>query len=501
MGSLGTTSDPKALIPGEPAELSAAAETLRGQASTMSSVGGALGAVRAPHWDGVGSAAFWQNLASEKTKWAVGHDHLTAAAQALDDHSSSVDWAQKQAAEAIAKWKEGEELTRSAFREFHAEHDPLAKFDDSGKAVRAEAQAILDRAKEQLQSAGDAHAARISDSAGKAKDSPVWLTLAAAAAGGASRVNLDGSFDIKDWGGIREQAKKGKDLTFFDKFNHDFYTAQKEKAKERKKGAPVELGLNIDLWKLENPGSEDGSFEQYTHKIGDDNASLKLLGTDHGASLAITEDGLKGSANAEAYLAKAEANGETDLGPAQLKGEASASVGAEAAADLTVGPEGVKANAGASVGAKVDAEGSISAGAAELSGTVEASAGAEADASFSAGKDGLNANVGAFAGARAEFGAAGDVGGIGAGVNGEVWAGAGVEADLAFGKDEDGKWRIGGEIGAGLGVGGKVGVDITIDPGKVMDTAADVADATQDAVNAIKANDPGALASALNPFD
>jgi hypothetical protein len=43
--------------------------------------------------------------------------------------------------------------------------------------------------------------------------------------------------------------------------------------------------------------------------------------------------------------------------------------------------------------------------------------------------------------------------------------------------DESGKFRIGGEAGAGLGVGAKLGGEIVIDPTELTKTATDVANA------------------------
>ncbi|WP_372350702.1 hypothetical protein [Streptomyces sp. KL116D] len=65
-------------------------------------------------------------------------------------------------------------------------------------------------------------------------------------------------------------------------------------------------------------------------------------------------------------------------------------------------------------------------------------------------------------------------------MTGEAWAGVGAEANVDLGM-KDGKFTIGGELGAGLGVGGKVGVNITVDPGKLTDAIGDGADAVGDA--------------------
>jgi hypothetical protein len=62
-------------------------------------------------------------------------------------------------------------------------------------------------------------------------------------------------------------------------------------------------------------------------------------------------------------------------------------------------------------------------------------------------------------------------------VAGEAWAGVGAEADFQIGKDDDGKWHIGGNAGAGFGLGAKVGGEITIDPPKIADTVSGAAKA------------------------
>lgn len=51
--------------------------------------------------------------------------------------------------------------------------------------------------------------------------------------------------------------------------------------------------------------------------------------------------------------------------------------------------------------------------------------------------------------------------------------GASANADLGM---KDGKFTIGGELGVGLGVGGKVSFDVTVDPHKMVDSVGDAAD-------------------------
>ncbi|MFT5303952.1 MAG: hypothetical protein ACI814_004774 [Mariniblastus sp.] len=57
---------------------------------------------------------------------------------------------------------------------------------------------------------------------------------------------------------------------------------------------------------------------------------------------------------------------------------------------------------------------------------------------------------------------------VGVGATGEAWAGSGVEAGVNVGIN-DRTLSFGGKAGLGLGVGGKVGVNRSLDYGKVID--------------------------------
>jgi len=63
------------------------------------------------------------------------------------------------------------------------------------------------------------------------------------------------------------------------------------------------------------------------------------------------------------------------------------------------------------------------------------------------------------------------VAGIGISESAEGWAGAGAEAGATFGEEEDGKWKVAGNAGVALGLGGKYGFQVTVDPAKMARTA------------------------------
>ena len=88
---------------------------------------------------------------------------------------------------------------------------------------------------------------------------------------------------------------------------------------------------------------------------------------------------------------------------------------------------------------------------------------------------GAQGHAEAFVGAKVSGDASAEVAGVTAGVHGEAWAGAGAEASGQFGMGNDGKFHVGGSLGVGLGLGGKVGFDASIDPVGVAHTVENVA--------------------------
>ncbi|MGH3758424.1 putative T7SS-secreted protein [Actinophytocola sp.] len=438
MAELGQTDDPKELVPGEPEAVTGAADGLRSRARTMEDVAGDLAAIRIPDWQGPASSAFWDKFTPEASNWRLGRDAMNSAAGALDSHASSLTWAQGQAAEAIALWEQGEQATRRAMESGSlvlapsgtAGGMPLGSptlLNDPGAALRQRAVEVLDRAREQLSKAGDTAAGAIEKVAGKADGAPGWLT------GPAQFVDEKGpqkvAVDIKQTESWAEKA-------------------------ERKQGE----------------GSRFARYGQW----GDEFA--KRQGP--GVNVHLVGGTVQGS------LFSTNASGATQIGDVTLAGKAEASaLGAEASATAGIGRDGVNAQARASAYlAQVSAQGSAQYGIAEVGAQGKAFVGAEAGAHGSIGLDGARVGGEAFAGAKATGEVSGDVGGLGAGVTGEAWAGVGASADAQIGRGEDGEWKIGAEAGIGLGIGGKVGFEVSVDPGEITDTLGDAA-------------------SAVNPFD
>ncbi|MGH8793131.1 MAG: hypothetical protein ACRDXX_10850, partial [Stackebrandtia sp.] len=108
-------------------------------------------------------------------------------------------------------------------------------------------------------------------------------------------------------------------------------------------------------------------------------------------------------------------------------------------------------------------------------GSVTGMLGAEGNGNLSLGPTGLNAGIGGFAGASGNY-TTPDMG-LAPGVDGKVGvtgrAGVGAEAGLNLGYD-DGKFQLGGKVGASWGLGGSISPSISID---VPEVAGGIVDA------------------------
>ncbi|MEU3449679.1 hypothetical protein AB0H29_21055 [Streptomyces thermolilacinus] len=204
----------------------------------------------------------------------------------------------------------------------------------------------------------------------------------------------------------------------------------------------------------------------------------KASATGPGVELTATgpKYGKEGTLKAAANLGHATAEGSLTNGSMKLTGIADAYGGARATANYGITGEGLVGKAEVSAGGRGLAEGRAHYGHGGVYGRAEGFAGGEAQASAGVGLEGLSAGAKAFAGAKAGVAGGAEIAGIGAGGTAEGWAGVGAEAKVTLGKGDDGKFHIGAEVGVAVGLGGSLGAEFTVDPGKVADAAKDAAD-------------------------
>ncbi len=237
----------------------------------------------------------------------------------------------------------------------------------------------------------------------------------------------------------------------------------------------------------------EGDLDKAPKKLDDGSADkpkeddgLTITGPDAGFKLTGTKYGKEGSMKAYADLFHMTYKGEYNNGRFNLGGVDDIYVGARSTANWGFNDKGLTSKAEVSAGVRAMLEGHANYGVVGGYGRFEGFAGGEASASLGAGKDGVNAGVKAFAGEKASVATGAEVAGLGAGATAEGWYGAGAEAKVTFGKGDDGKYHFGGKVGLALGLGGAVGGEFTVDPGKVKDAAGDAADWVGDTAGSVK---------------
>ena len=193
MAELGETSDPRALVPGNPGAVDENARVLRGRSQGTGQVGDGLRRIDTGSWTGPAAAKFHDKFSYEPAKWLAASDSFDAVAEALTGYADTLRWAQGQAGDAVRLWDQGQAATKAAKarydhdvaeadtrnRQRAANGDPtrvaVAAFSDPGEAGRQAARETLYRARRQLTEAGERAAATITDEAGGAPTASDWL--------------------------------------------------------------------------------------------------------------------------------------------------------------------------------------------------------------------------------------------------------------------------------------------------------------------------------------
>lgn len=162
MPELGETVDPRALVPGDPETARATARSMIAYAGDLHEAGDGLARISTPEgWTGEAADAFRGRFALQPPMWQDAGDAFTTASRALDIYAETLDWAQRQATEAVRVFGEAQAVSQQAASvPVPAEAAPL----DPGEAGRTRARDHLDRARGEVAAAGD-EAARALDEA------------------------------------------------------------------------------------------------------------------------------------------------------------------------------------------------------------------------------------------------------------------------------------------------------------------------------------------------
>ncbi|MDX3228943.1 DUF6531 domain-containing protein, partial [Streptomyces sp. ME19-01-6] len=186
---LDQTEDPGRLIHGSPDKLRATADHLTTFENAFNDVGKGLQGV-GPHaldaLKGRSAAAFARRVSAEPKKWYVAADACGKAAAALRGFAETVEWAQKQADEAVRTYRRGKKASEASA----AQHAEASAGRDPGSADIQAAKDILGEARRQRDTAHLTAQRAVAAARDKAPRTPSYLRRAA---DGVEGLRLDGS--------------------------------------------------------------------------------------------------------------------------------------------------------------------------------------------------------------------------------------------------------------------------------------------------------------------
>ncbi|MET8580705.1 putative T7SS-secreted protein [Streptomyces collinus] len=207
---LDETEDPKELIHGDPGKLRETAGHLRTFAQSFGAVASGMQKLDSSDFQGEAADTFREKFATHQTKWRQAAEACGDAASALDDFAHTVEWAQAQAREAVAKYREGKAASKTHQRQVTTYNDAVEAGDkdpgprpseqDPGDEAKHAAEQILAAARRQRTHLAAEAAARVEHALQHAPHEPSAL----------NQLKLDGA-DAWD-------AAKTEDMRFFGGF-------------------------------------------------------------------------------------------------------------------------------------------------------------------------------------------------------------------------------------------------------------------------------------------
>ncbi|MBA8823777.1 hypothetical protein FHX42_001106 [Saccharopolyspora lacisalsi] len=180
---LGSTQDPRALVPGDPQVIQHTADRLRHYGEVLVDAGQGLKRIDDGGWQGQAAEAFHDFFDGHPKEWLRSGDGFLAAAEAVQAYQPVMEWAQREAGEAIALWNEGQAATEQARRDYEREvaaseqsgGRPPGPFQDPGEAQREQARSMLTSAREQVHTAGQDAQAAVTRAKGQLVEDRSWL--------------------------------------------------------------------------------------------------------------------------------------------------------------------------------------------------------------------------------------------------------------------------------------------------------------------------------------
>ncbi|MFE5538743.1 putative T7SS-secreted protein [Streptomyces sp. NPDC056492] len=144
---LGQSEQANELVHGKPAAIRESAKHLKDFQGAFDRVGQGMRALDSGHWRGQAADAFREKFAMHPTEWLHAADACEAAAGALSRYAETVEWAQKQAQEAIDLYRTAVKAAKDAHEAYISELHTYTVAAKAGKDPGPEPQKPLDAGK------------------------------------------------------------------------------------------------------------------------------------------------------------------------------------------------------------------------------------------------------------------------------------------------------------------------------------------------------------------
>ncbi|MGW0899892.1 putative T7SS-secreted protein [Streptomyces goshikiensis] len=160
---LGQSEQANEVVHGKPSAIRESAKHMTDFRAAFDRVGQGMKALDSRHWRGAAADAFREKFAMHPADWFHASDACETAGGALNRYADTVEWAQRQAQEAIELYKQGMKASKDAEAVYRAKFDAYeaaakagsasgacpAPGADPGRATRARARDILNEARRQ----------------------------------------------------------------------------------------------------------------------------------------------------------------------------------------------------------------------------------------------------------------------------------------------------------------------------------------------------------------
>ncbi|MFK0262807.1 putative T7SS-secreted protein [Streptomyces angustmyceticus] len=166
---LNETDDPAQLLHGDASSIRKSAGNVKKLGAAFERTGSALRKMDPSDWHGKAADRFREKVQPHPKRWLTAADSFEDAAAALDHYADTVEWAGKQAREAVERWKQAQKKTAAALEQYKRKVDHYTQqanaagnqspqepgpFHDPGAEGRKSAEHLLKTARSQRDSAG-----------------------------------------------------------------------------------------------------------------------------------------------------------------------------------------------------------------------------------------------------------------------------------------------------------------------------------------------------------